>query len=160
MDFIVQKLKSKHTSNKKYLYKLRKTNTFFSHFEGMRGGKTQIFRTSGALLSLAAYFPNTHFVFIDANPVSISILKAKLYILSTINFWKKVLSTAIWADENGLVFGRIACISSKNLRSESSLYLEFIQFRIYFYPKNLKSEINNPRFNILLHTLSIVWATV
>ena len=28
-------------------------------------------------MSLAAYFPNTHFVFIDANPVSISILKAR-----------------------------------------------------------------------------------
>ena len=32
---------------------------------------------------------------------------------------KKLLSTAIWADNNGLVFGRIACISSKNLRSET-----------------------------------------
>ena len=26
------------------IYKLRKTNTFFSHFERMRGGKNQIFR--------------------------------------------------------------------------------------------------------------------
>ena len=37
---------------------------------------------------------------------------------STINIWKKLLSTAIWADKNELVFGRIACISSKDLRSE------------------------------------------
>ena len=37
----------------------------------------------------------------------------------TINIWKKLLSPAIWADKNGLVSGRIACISSKNLRSET-----------------------------------------
>ena len=35
------------------------------------------------------------------------------------NIWKKLLSTAIWADKNGLVSGRIACISSKNLRYET-----------------------------------------
>ena len=29
-----------------------------------------------------------------------------------------------------------------------------------FHPKNLKSENNNPWFNILLHTQSIVCATV
>ena len=60
-----------------------------------------------------------------------------------------LLSTAIWADKNGLVSGRIACISIKNLRSEtiqqsSIFYSEFIQFRMYFHPKNLKSERNNP----------------
>ena len=44
---------------------------------------------------------------------------SKLYIPSTINIWKKGLSTAIWVDRNGLVSGRIACISSKNLRSET-----------------------------------------
>ena len=32
---------------------------------------------------------------------------------------KKLLSTAIWADKNGLVSARIACISNKNLRSET-----------------------------------------
>ena len=31
---------------------------------------------------------------------------------------------------------------------------------MFFHPKNLKSENNNPRFNILLHTQSIVCATV
>ena len=45
--------------------------------------------------------------------------QSKLYIPSTINIWKKLLSTAIWADKNGLVSGRIACISSKNLSSET-----------------------------------------
>ena len=43
----------------------------------------------------------------------------KLYIQSTINIWKKLLSTAIWANKNGLVSGRIACISSKKLRPET-----------------------------------------
>ena len=38
---------------------------------------------------------------------------------STINIWKKLLSTAIWADKNRLVSGRIACISSKIQRSET-----------------------------------------
>ena len=31
---------------------------------------------------------------------------------------------------------------------------------MFFHPKNLKSENNNPWFNILLHTQSIVCATV
>ena len=31
---------------------------------------------------------------------------------------------------------------------------------MFFHPKNLKSETNNPWFNILLHTQSIVCATV
>ena len=45
VNFIFQKLKSKHTSRQE-IYKLRKTNTFFSRFEGTRGEKkTQIFRT-------------------------------------------------------------------------------------------------------------------
>ena len=47
------------------------------------------------------------------------IFVAKLYIPSIINIWKKLLCTAIWAYENGLVSGRIACISSKNRRSET-----------------------------------------
>ena len=37
----------------------------------------------------------------------------KLYIPSTINIRKKVLTKAIWADKNGLVFGRLTCSSSK-----------------------------------------------
>ena len=41
----------------------------------------------------------------------------KLYIPSTINIWRKLLT--IWADTNGLVSGRLACISSKKLRSET-----------------------------------------
>ena len=44
MNFIIQKLKSKHTSLKK-IYKLSKTNIVFSHFEGTRGEKKQIFCT-------------------------------------------------------------------------------------------------------------------
>ena len=40
---IIQKLKSKQTPQQ--MYKLRKTNIFFSRFEGTRGEKTQIFRT-------------------------------------------------------------------------------------------------------------------
>ena len=35
--------------------------------------------------------------------------QAKLYIPSTVNIGKKVLTKAIWADENGLVSGRLAC---------------------------------------------------
>ena len=45
--------------------------------------------------------------------------KAKLYIPSTIKIRKKLFDTAIWAEKNGLVTGRIACISSKNLRFET-----------------------------------------
>ena len=44
-EFIIQKLKSKHTSLKKY------TNIFFSRFEGTRGEKTQIFRTFAIIFS-------------------------------------------------------------------------------------------------------------
>ena len=44
IDFIIQKLKIKDNSDKK-IYKLRKTNTFFSRFKGTRGEKTQIFCT-------------------------------------------------------------------------------------------------------------------
>ena len=95
-------------------------------------------------------------------------LASKLYIPSTINIWKKLLSTAIWADKNGVVFGRIAWISNKNQKFEkiyqSFFYSEFIQFRINFHSNNLKSERNNwwfkPWFNIILHTQSIVCATV
>ena len=43
MNFIIQKLKSKHFPQK--IYKLSKTNIFFSRFEGTRGEKTQILRT-------------------------------------------------------------------------------------------------------------------
>ena len=34
------------------------------------------------------------------------VVPPKLYIPSTINIWKKVLTKAIWADKNGLVSGR------------------------------------------------------
>ena len=40
-------------------------------------------------------------------------VKPKLYIPSTINILKKVLTKAVWADKNGLVSGRLACTSSK-----------------------------------------------
>ena len=67
----------------------------------------------------------------------------KLYITSTINIWKKLLSIAIWANENRLVFGRIVCISSKNLRSETisiAIYFnaEFIQLYDIFMQINWK----------------------
>ena len=39
--------------------------------------------------------------------------ESKLYIPSTINIWKKMLTKAIWAVENGLVSGRLACTSTK-----------------------------------------------
>jgi hypothetical protein len=65
---------------------------------------------------------------------------------------KNLLSTAIWADKNRLVSGRIACISSNNLRPGLKQYSNLvffilnlcIQFRMYFHPKNLKSERYNP----------------
>ena len=41
---------------------------------------------------------------------------AKLYIPSTLNTWKKLPRKYIWAYENGLVSGRLACISSKKLK--------------------------------------------
>ena len=40
--------------------------------------------------------------------------ESKLYIPSTINIWKKVLTKAIWAVKNGLVSGRLACTSTKS----------------------------------------------
>ena len=42
MNFIIQKLKSKHTSHKKYT---NWAKLIFSRFEGTRGEKNQIFRT-------------------------------------------------------------------------------------------------------------------
>ena len=42
VNFIIQKLKSTQK-----IYKLSKTNIFFSHFEGTRGERNQIFRTLG-----------------------------------------------------------------------------------------------------------------
>ena len=55
VNFIIQKLKSKHTSPQK-IYKLSKTNKFFSRFEGTRGGKKYIYFApqfiQGARLSL------------------------------------------------------------------------------------------------------------
>ena len=38
---------------------------------------------------------------------------AKIYIPSTINNWKNLLTKAIWADKKGLVSDRLACTSSK-----------------------------------------------
>ena len=82
-----------------------------------------------------------------------------------LNILKKLLSTAISAAKNGLVSGRIPCISSKNRRSEtieqsSSFYSEFIQFRMYFHPKNLKKkEITHDLTFYCTHN-QFVWATV
>ena len=42
VNFIIQKLKNKHTQK---IYKLSKTNIFLSSFEGTRREKNQIFRT-------------------------------------------------------------------------------------------------------------------
>ena len=39
--------------------------------------------------------------------------KAKSYIPSTINIWKKVLTKAIWAEKNGLVTGRLISLYIK-----------------------------------------------
>ena len=44
-NFIIQKLKSKHTFLKEYTNQAKLTAIFFSGFEGTRGEKTQIFRT-------------------------------------------------------------------------------------------------------------------
>ena len=41
VNFIIQNLKSKHFPQK--IYKLSKTNIFFSRFEGTRGEKTKYF---------------------------------------------------------------------------------------------------------------------
>ena len=49
----------------------------------------------------------------------------KLYIPSTINIRKKVLTKAIWADKNGLVFGRLACTSSKTEIFKQNRNLDF-----------------------------------
>ena len=38
-----------------------------------------------------------------------------------INTWKKMLSTVIWADKNGLVSDRLACISRKTLKSKNNI---------------------------------------
>ena len=49
---------------------------------------------------------------------------------------------------------------SGNQENSSNVYLGtklFITFRLYFHPKHLKNERNDPLFNILPHTQSIVW---
>ena len=84
---------------------------------------------------------------------------SKLYIPSAINIWKKVLTKAIGADKNVLVSGRLACTSSKT-EILNRFYWISSCFRMFFHPKNLKRENNNPWFNILLYTQSIVCAIV
>ena len=54
----------------------------------------------------------------------------KLYIPRTINTWRKLLSTAIWADKNG----RVACTSSQT-QNLDFIPESKIQFRIYFQQK-------------------------
>ena len=49
MNFIIQKLKSNFLQK---IYKLSKTNIFFSRLEGTRGENTQIFRTLEAIKEL------------------------------------------------------------------------------------------------------------
>ena len=72
--------------------------------------------------------------FLGINLDQNSLSWAKLYITSTINIWKKLLSTAIWADKNGLVSGKIVVFQVKtwDLKQYSNLdlYPEFIQFRM------------------------------
>ena len=76
----------------------------------------------------------------------------KLYIPRTISTWRKLLSTAIWADKNG----RVACTSSQTQNLKKYRNVDFIpeskiQFRIYFQQKNLQSERNKvrPVFRVL-----------
>ena len=68
-----------------------------------------------------------------------------------------MVTKAIWADKNGLVSGRLAFTSSKTKCRFWSWIFQLI--RMFFDPKNLKSENNKlwfkPWFNILLHTQSI-----
>ena len=61
-------------------------------------------------------------------------LCAKLYIPSTINSWRKLLSTAIWVYKNGLVSGRLACSSSKTKNLKNIIIYIWILnlLRMYF----------------------------
>ena len=66
----------------------------------------------------------------------------KLCISSTINTRKKLLSTAICAGKNGLVFGRL-----RNLKQYSSLdFILNFQYNLehIFTKKTLESERNDP----------------
>ena len=78
-------------------------------------------------------------------------LKPKLYSQSTINIWRKLVRTAIWADKNGLVSVSEACTSRKPKNFKQYCNLEFnpeilIQFRISFHLPNLESERNKQWF--------------
>ena len=85
----------------------------------------------------------------------------KVYIPRTTNIWKKVLTKAIWADKNGLVSGRLAQTSSKTeILHKQNRNLDFNPefsswYRIFFHPKDLKSENINPYFTA--HTISRVF---
>ena len=98
----------------------------------MRGTKTLL--TSVTINHMSWNWSQECIVLVISEPIP------KLYIPSTINIWKKLLSTAIWADKNRQI----------------DFYPEFIQFRMHFHPKNLKSEWKNPWFkpwfNILMKT--------
>ena len=65
--------------------------------------------------------------------------------------------------------GRLACTSSKTkILNKIGIWIWILNFQVniqfFFHPKNLKSENNNPWikpwFNILMHTQSIVCATL
>ena len=72
-----------------------------------------ILRNNAMRHQIITLFLNQKFTLIMWEENSNLHMWAKLYILSTISIWKKVLTKAIWADKNGLVSGRLACTSSK-----------------------------------------------
>ena len=61
VNFIIQKLKSKHTSLKKYT-NWDKLSIFFSCFEGTRGEKTQIFRLLVSCTTLFFYLSSVRII--------------------------------------------------------------------------------------------------
>ena len=76
-----------------------------------------------------------------------------------------MLTKAIWADKKWAGFWQISLYWNIKRNRNVDFNPEFsFKFRKFFHPKNLKSESNNPWFkpwfNILLHTQSIVCATV
>ena len=76
----------------------------------------------------------------EKNKLWIFLSILKLYIPSTINTWKKLISTAVWAYEKCDSFWQIADQIKLRIRNNIGIYIDFnpefsIQFRRRFYSK-------------------------
>ena len=97
VNFIIQKLKSKYLVCLSFLWRHEgTTRKYFPHIQGLRQSYTsQVIKSSRNKKNLDG---------VTAAPFSVSISQLPTAKKNDfINIWKKLLSTAIWTDKNGLV---------------------------------------------------------